>query len=345
MLLLSPHDPSEFTLVVDDTTAVVPCVAFTLHLDGADGEGILDFYQRARAAAGSLLTHYIAASMKRRAKITARAESMVPTWVNNPADEKSYFIQLSGCDEASGVSAATVELRIFWRAPPTEALLARRRSNWRTLHAQGADLFLPMTTLRVTLPLDHALAQDPASLAEWVLGFSLVKCGGFVSGTCGVAVNHYESASSPLIRGPMLQRLAAVCRRYPGTEWNLPAHAVRKLLRWDVRADDIVHQITRASWISLVGPAGVQRLGGLDTLSATVSGNPDVSVRPAGGGAVVQAGSVPSFGDPAGRDPLSAYRSVALALQPLRMPIILGPSGHPEPWIHEWQRFLEEPAS
>lgn len=346
MPLLSPHDPSELTLALDATTALVPCVSFTLYLEHTDGEGFLDFYERSRAAAGPLLTHYIAESMKRRAKINARAESMVPTWVKNPAEEKGYYIQFSGCGEGAGVTAASLELRISFWPPPTEASRARGRSNWRTLYAQGADLFWPgMSTLRVTLPLDHALAQDPAALAQWVLEFSSVKRGTFLSGTCGVAVNYYEGASSPEIRGPMLQRLAAVCRRYPGTEWNIPQRSVHRLLRWDVAADDRVPQIPRASWLTLLGPGCVARLGGQDALAAAVSAHPALRLHVAGGGAVVQAGDAPSFGDPAGRDRLSAYRAAASVLRPLRMPVIVGPSGQPEPWVEEWQRALEEPAS
>ncbi|KYF65098.1 hypothetical protein BE11_29805 [Sorangium cellulosum] len=344
MPLTPPRDLSELTLVVDGTTAVVPCVSFTLYLDGADGEGILDFYQRARAELGPLLTHYIAESMKRRAKINARAESMVPTWVSNPAADKAYFLQLSGCDEKSGVTAAGLTLHIFWRAQPSEAVLVRRRSNWRTLYAQGAELSLPMTTLRVTLPLDHALAQDPSSLTRWVLGFSSVRRGTFLSGTCGVAVNYDEYVSTSEIRAPMVQRLAAVCRRYPGTEWNIPGKSARSLLRWDVPTDDIVPQISRASWLTLLGPGCVKRIGGLDALASAASAHPELRLH-AAGGAIVQAGDAPSFGDPAGRDGLSAYRAAARVLRPLRMPVIVGPSGEPEPWVDEWQRSLEEPAS
>ncbi|XXY48659.1 type VI immunity family protein [Sorangium sp. So ce269] len=343
---LSPHDTSELTLVIGGTTALVPCISFTLYLEHTDGEGFLDFYERSRAAAGPVLTHHIAESMRRRAKINARAESMVPTWVSNPVEEKDYHIQFSGCAEGSGVTSAGLELRISFWQPPTEASRARGRSNWRTLYAQGADLFWPgMSTLRVTLPLDHALAQDPASLAQWVLGFSSVKRGTFLSGTCGAAVNHDEAVSSSEIRAPMLQRLAAVCRRYPGTEWNIPQKSVHRLLRWDVAADDRVPQIARASWLTLLGPGCVARLGGIDALSTAVSAHPALRLHRAGGGAVVQAGDAPSFGDPAGRDRLSAYRAAASVLRPLRMPVLVGPSGEPEPWVEEWQRALDEPVS
>lgn len=344
MSIHSSYNPSELTLVVQGTTAVVPCVAFTLYLDGVDAEGILDFYQRARAACGPRLTHYIAESMKRRAAINARAESMIPTWVRNPTHEKAYFFHASGCDEVSGVSDSELEFRIFWRSPPTEALLARRRSNWRTLYAQGAELFLPMTMLRVSLPLQHPLAGEPDSLIEWVVGFSLVQRGVFVSGTCGYALNHYEGASSSPVRAAMIQRLAAICRRYPGVEWSPPPHAIRRLLRWDVLVDDIVPQITRVSWLTLIGPASVRRLGGPVALSAAVSTHPEVRVHTVDGGAIVQAGGAPCFGSPTDTNQLSAYRVAASTLRPLRMPFILGPSGSREEWVDEWQQALDKPA-
>jgi hypothetical protein len=343
--MLSPLDPSEFTLVVDGTTAVVPCVSFTLYLQYDDGEGFLDFYQRTRAVAGSLLTHYTTSSMRRAAKINTRAESMVPTWISNPTKEKKYLIDFSGCESGPGVTAASLGLELSFWEPITEGQRERGRETWRSWYAQGADLFWPgMNTLRVTLPLDHALVQDPALLAEWVLGFSLVKRGAFLSGTCGVAVNYDEFVSASNIRVPMIQRLAAVCRRYPGTEWKIPRSSVHRLLRWDVPTDNRVPQITRVSWLTLIGSGCVERLGGLDALSAAASAHPALRVHLVGSGAVVQAGDAPNFGNPADRGCLAAYRAAASVLRPLRMPVIVGPSGAPEPWVEEWQRSLEEPT-
>lgn len=329
-------DLPDLTLVVDGTTAVVPAIAVTLHLDGADGEGILDFYERSRALLGDRLTHYVAESMKRRAKITARAETMVPSWVKSPREEKGYHAFFTGCDDAGGVTAASLEFAIHWRPVPAPEVLERRRRNWRTLSARGTVPFLPMSTLRVSLPLDHPLSRAPEEFRAWVLDLALVRRGSFVSGGCGPAIVHYSAAGSAEVRALMDARIASICRRYPGLGWRVPDAALRNLLRWDPALDDIASQLTRVSWLTLVGDRIVARLGGREAIGAALAAEPAIRMHEAGGGLAVCAGEAPELGDLGKHDLLPLQRRVAAALRPARMPTLRYPGERPEGWAQEW---------
>ncbi len=154
-------------------------MSFNLYLDGTDKDGVLDFYERTRQALSGLLSHYLTDSMTRRAKMNLRSESLVPNLMKKLSASKIHYIAFSGCGERDGVSEAGIEFSIVGWPPPTDETLVRRPSNWRILHRQGGDLFLPVTKLRVTLPLDHSLSRAPNSLLEWVAEFSLVKDGKF----------------------------------------------------------------------------------------------------------------------------------------------------------------------
>lgn len=339
-----PNDLSQLTLVVDGTTAVVPCMSFTLFVEGPKASGVLDFYERSRAALGNRLTHYVAESMKRRAKVTERAETMVPTWAKSPREGKSYFIRFSGCDEAGGVTAQGLEISFRVQPPLTPERVERMRSNWRTLSARGVDLALPVSSLHVTLPLDHALAKEPARFADWVMGFSLVRDGSFLSGGVSYSLAHHDVAGSTEVRALMDRRIASLCSRYPGFEWHGTSTAAH-ILRWDGAADEIVMQVKRVSWLTLLGESIVRQLGGLEALTATFSATAAIRVRPASTGAVIQAGDAPMVGDLGRRDLSPLYRRVAAVIRPARARALPGPSGIEEEWVNDWLRAFDEAPS
>jgi hypothetical protein len=284
----------------------------------------------------------MAESMKGRERLTDLAETMVPTWTTRPREGKTYLMRLSGGPSAAGATASAIELRIESHPPPGPEKLARRRAAWRELHARGASLFLPMTTLRVTFPLDHPLVADPAALSAWVGELALVRRGAFVSGTCGYAASHDDTAGGAEARREAERQLASQCRRYPGLDWRIPAASLSLLYRWDPALDDIRAQITRVSWLTILGEPIVRSLGGREALAAALAGAPDVEVRAAGAGAVVQAGAAPAIGDLGHRDFLPVYRRAAAALRSARMPEILGPSGAEEDWANEWLRAFDD---
>jgi len=74
-------DAAHYTLRVEETTAIVPCVSLVLCLDRMDPTGVQEFHDRGLEALGGAVTHYRAEQMKRRAPITARTRKMLQTWL------------------------------------------------------------------------------------------------------------------------------------------------------------------------------------------------------------------------------------------------------------------------
>jgi hypothetical protein len=337
----SPSD-SEFTLVVDGTTAIVPCASFTLYLEEPDAHGILDFYQRGRTAHGPALTHYLAESMNRRAKITKRTDTMVPTWMANPREEKDYYIAFMGSE--SGIPAASLELLVRWWTLSRPGQRERRRANWRVWYKRsGRSPSCPMTKLRVTLPLTHRLSTAPGDFVAWLLDFDLVRRASFVSGSAGYSVVHGEFDGSSEIRVAMQRRLASLCRRYPGLEWPLPGGIAMHLVGWDPVADDIAYYFPRVSWLTVLGKEIVTRLGGLSSLQGAFASTPEIRVHPIGDGrgAIVRAGEAPEVGDLARGELVPLQRRVAEVLRPARLPHVNLDGGSVEDWAQEWLEMFD----
>jgi hypothetical protein len=210
--------------------------------------------------------------------------------------------------------------------------------------SQGGDLTMGVSSLHVTLPLDHPLVQDPARFSDWVLGFSLVRNGSFLSGGSGYAIAHYDVAGSTEVRVLMNRRLASLCSRYPGFDWHRTGNAAR-ILRWDGAADDILVQVKRVSWLTLLGGRIVRQLGGLEALTSAFSATPAIRVHPTGDGVLIQAGDAPVVGDLGQHDLSPLYRDVAAVIRPARARVLPGPSGIEEEWVDNWlQAFDEEPS-
>src|SRR5512142_2679977 len=97
-------DWSKLRVELEGETVVAPCLAFTLWFRVTDFPVMLDFDERVMQALGSTFTHYKAEDMKRPAKITARARTMIASWLRKPADYKSYFARLQGSPDVSGTT-------------------------------------------------------------------------------------------------------------------------------------------------------------------------------------------------------------------------------------------------
>jgi hypothetical protein len=337
-----PNLKKDFELVIDNSTVITPCVSFTLFLDGTDEAGVKDFYQRAQDALPNLLTHYITNTMSRRTKINQNSEKKVLKWIETLPRDRVSNIMFHGCGEDKGISSASIELTLVGWPPPNGQTLERRRSNWRILHASGPGLFLPLTKLRVTLPLEHSLSLISKNLLEWVSGFKLVTTGETLFGTCGLGVNFDEFTASSIIRPLMMQRLANICNIWHGTEWNLPGELKKRIIQWDPAEDNIVIRIPRVSWLTLLGIRAMNSLkGGVISLQqqsdqlCTKCHFTEVSC-------IIQAGSEPTYGDPPDNSSLLPYRSAASLLGDLQMrdSFVLGPET--PSWVKNWQCFLSD---
>lgn len=330
----------ELELIVDDSRAIVPCMSFNLYMDGTDRDGVLNFYERTRQALSGLLSHYLTDSMVRCAKINVRSENLVPNLMKKLSASKIHYIAFYGCSGREGISDVNIEFSVVGWPPPNAQILARRSSNWRIMHRQGGDLFLPMTKLRVTLPLDHSLSRNAEALLDWISGFSIVREGNFLFGTCGLGVNYDEYTASSIIRPLMMEKLIDICTTYQGTEWNLPTEFERRLFRWSPDEDDIVPQITRVSWLTLLGPQCLKFLKKKTIVLEDQLEGHNIGQYLIGESSILRAGCEPTYGGAFANDPLYYYRHAAELLMPLQMHDVYTPN-HPDySWIRKWQHFL-----
>lgn len=334
------HYANELELIVDDSRAIVPCMSFNLYLDGTDRDGVLNFYERTRQALSGHLSHYLTDSMARRAKVNLRSENLLPNLVKKLSANKIHYIAFSGSPHMEGISDAGIEFSIVGWPPPTDQILAQRCSNWRILHQRGGDLFLPMTKLRVTLPLNHPFSQAPDSLLEWVSEFSLVKDGNFLFGSCGLGVNYDEYTGSSIIRPLMMQKLVDIYTTYQGTEWNLPTELERRLLRWSPEEDDIIPQIPRVSWLTMLGPEYQKFLRKKGVFIENQLNNPRVKQYCVGAASILRAGNEPRDGEIFDEDSVSDYRYAAEVLIPLQMPDIHPVTNRKYSYPGSWEYFL-----
>jgi hypothetical protein len=309
-------DAARFTTRLDDKLAVTPCLEFVLYLDVTDDQAMLDFYERCRSALGGQLTHFQAEGMRGYAKLNTRGNSLVPTWFKQPRPGKiDYHMSFAGCDLNEETSPATLLMRVMRRtATDAEQQLAKMRM----LKQSGRRLpFYPTTDLRLTLPLDHPLAE-PARLRDWVLEFDLLESATGFSGFAGYALNHMDIVTDSDHRQLSVQSLASLCRRYPGLGM-FDGSAQSKIFRYRPDQGDILPRIKRANWLTLLCDRTVDAAGGADSLRSALGRDLPIEMDRLPHGFWIQAGPAPQHGDLAQRDFIPAYRRVAGALHGVRI--------------------------
>jgi len=343
--MVPDYEMEEFNLKIDNVVAVVPCFKLVLYLDSTDDAGVSEFYQRSMDALGGLIGFYQAENMKTRVRLNERALTIVPTWLKRPREHKSYYVQFSGCSAEQGASAAMIELELNRRpaqffTPEQEAV---RRAKRKVLYEDMGCIFSPLATaLRVTFPLDHKLA-DPDKLLAWVMDLSLVKEWPFLSGHCGYNLNHFEEVGSRIIREAMQSRLGSLCLRYPGFDWNSTGGVLAHLLRYDSATSDLIPNIKRVNWLTLVSHKAVEYLGGVSRLLNGLGQDLPIVSHPVSGGFVIQAGPAPQTGDIGARDFIPVYRRVAEVLRPVRLETIPGlGSGFSDDAAVEWLEAFDK---
>ena len=310
---------SDLQLEIRGRLLLAPCLEFVVYLDTPLDENILEFLERSLSVLGPRITTYVAETMKRPAPVDDKAKTLVPTWVKRPRLRKSYYALFSGASPSGGTAAASIKLVLIARPKfspeEQEAYLASMKKFYE---GQGSIFGPPVTSLRVTIPLDHELT-DPSKFLEWVLGFSVVRGQRFVSGHGGLAINQDEAVSDPALRNPMEGRLAALCLRHPGLDWDNTGSVQNFLLRWDRALSNFLPQIKRVNWLTFVSDRALARLGGPDQLAKTLGSDSAIVVHPLGQGVCIQAGPAPQLGDIARQEFLPTYRRVAAALRPIRL--------------------------
>jgi len=310
---------SELRLDVNGRRLLDPCLEFVIYLDTPLNERILEFLERSMAALGPLVTSYVAEAMKRPAPFDDKAKTLVPTWVRRPRLGKSYYAEFSGASLKGGTSAASINVVLIARPTMTDVQQEAYRASMKQFYEGSGSIFgPPVTSLRVTIPLEHPLAE-PTRFLEWVLAFAVARDERFVSGHAGLAMNHDEAVSDSALRNAMEGRLAALCLRHPGLDWDNTGSVQTSLLRWDRELSDFLPRIKRVNWLTFVSDRALVRLGGRDRLASSLASDPAIVMHAMGEGVCVQAGPAPQPGDVARHEFLPTYRRVAAALRPIRL--------------------------
>ncbi len=324
-------DWSKLRVEVDGTTMVAPCLAFTIWFEVTDRPTLLAFYDRVMEALGTHFTHYTAEDMKRPAKITARARTLVPTWLRRPAEFHFYFARFQA---SAAVGGASFEVYYRDRPRPTPEQEERFRRNLPIRMEQGGfQSGYATSTFRVTVPLDHPLA-DPTRFRDWVLDFEAVKSGEFVTGGCDLALNHFYGWGDAERR-----YVHPLCMRYPGLDWLHPSIHMY-LHRYEPSVPEMLPLVKRAGWITLVNERSAAVLGGPEKLAETLRADPTVTIHRLAHGLAIQAGDAPRVGDLSRLD--VPYRSVAAAIRPVRIERV-GDPRWPDEWMTEWLSALDRP--
>lgn len=316
---MQPKSELEQPLIIDRRRLVVACLELVVHVQRPAFREILDFWNRATAALGNVLTHYRSGSMRQPAAIDGRAQSMVETWVSRPRIGYTYQMEACGAGPRAGCSAGTVTLVMpVPPDPPGPEQSVAERDRRRDIYERARCVAMPpVTTLRLTIPLEHPLAE-PAALRAWMQDLAVIDHPDVASGYAGRAFNYDESVGNAGLRAAMEARMAALTARHPGLGWYHAGSITRKLMRYLPETVDFVPQVKRANWWTLLANSTLAMLGGRAAARRTLDG-PDVELQDVGGGLSIFAQRAPATGDVTCGEYLEAYRRVAAFVRPMRL--------------------------
>lgn len=309
----------ERPLIVDGQTLVIGCLELVVHLERPAPLEILDFWDRTTAALGDVLTHYIGGSMRRPMVIDGRARAMVETWVSRPRIGYTYQMEAGGAGPWAGCSAGTVALIMpVPPDPPGPDRMEAERERRIGIYERGRGVSMPpVTTLRVTFPLEHPLAE-PGALRAWMQDLTVIHRPDVAGGYAGLAFNYDEAVGDARQRAAMDARMAALAARHPGLGWHHAGSITRKLMRYRPETVDFVPQVKRANWWMLLAGSTLAMLGGRAAADRMLSG-PDVELREVPGGLVIVCQRAPAAGDVTRGQFLEGYRRVAAFVRPMRL--------------------------
>ena len=87
------------------------------------------------------------------------------------------------------------------------------------LRKRGRQAVRASSELRLTLPLDHPLA-NAERLKAWLLELELVRGENAFSGHCGLGLNHFLDTARSSLYNPAQAALASLLLRHPGFNWE-----------------------------------------------------------------------------------------------------------------------------
>jgi hypothetical protein len=323
---------------------ISPCILFEWAMEFTEGPEILDFYDRAREALGGRLTHYSLGGPRKR--LNKRAESLVPTWCQDPLPfiKKQYLIEMNGADE--GATASSLRISLFHRPyeEPDPKLLER----WRATPYRAIPGY---TTLSLALPLDHPFLTN-RRVTDWLCEFEAVANRRFISGSCGLALRYPYNFPTIQLDVEARNRVAALMQRHPG--FDLPGillgvgTALRQLDQPFLERHQAAKArpyLKRANWLTFLSEDQVDWIGGLAKVESELAGS-DVGIRHLKHGICLQAGEAPQAGDTSRGDYVAAYQPVGKLVRPVRIDSLGGgslPDEFIEHGLQDWLDAFDQP--
>ncbi len=307
----------------EGTTLLTPCVSCTFYFDHVDPAVLRDLADQAMAALDGHLAHFVTGTMRRFAKRNAKADAVFGALFDRPRVGARNWLQMRAAGHGEGVSSA--ELAITYKMLPPlpvtpEDTAAAIAANKQKYEVDGA-IFMPMlSSISVSFPLDHPLAQ-PDALIAWVQGLACVNTPGFVSGHAGYALKADTEVGSRELRRAMDSGLAATLARHPGFDYEVYGSVATHLLKYWPGHPWFLPRFKRAQWLTFTRDVMLNELcGGRDTVTATLATDTAIKVHDLGDGLMIQAGDAPQIGEVTTGDLLPSYRHVAKTLAAARLP-------------------------
>lgn len=245
-------------------------------------EGVLNFYRQAIEIIGSEVTFFETGDMAGALPFTPEMFNLLPKWLSRP-------------DQMQDTYMLTLETHKLPNMPSDKAL-----DIWAVEYPEDKA-----GALRLVLPYSF-LDQSPVQFID--LTRKLVEKIDFHSGHAGFAINwDYKGEYASESR----KQMAGFARRFLGID--LPDIACTLCA--------LNSGIKSVNWLTLLGNEMISKIGGKQTLRASLS--EEIGIVTLEHGVIVRAGEKPGLGDVNRQDFLPAYREVGKALAKIRA------HGHP----------------
>ena len=308
---------------------LAPCMRLTVYLDSVEPTELIEYCDAALTLLRPKLVSYQTGTMAKPAAIADKANGIVASWFRRPRQGHTYFAQFTGAAR-EGTSPAILRIVVNYSVPtntlPSEEIEIRRRRRQVLYEERGFKLTSPVSEVTLTLPLDMEPAH-PEFLKRWLLSRPLIVGTAFASGHAGLGVNHDGLVANNQLSAEIEGRLAYAVTRHPGLDWQKNG-ILDQVMRYDRSTRDLVPQIKRINWLTLVSTRMLTALGQDEEIPHQIASGPDVAISPLCHGLLVQAGPEPVLADTnAAGDLPAAYCHVGHALRAAHVPSITGVGG------------------
>lgn len=312
-------DPQLFTVSSNRGVLVRPVLVFEIFLwDTGDGSTLLAFYENLLTQMADVFLY--CQKNNRIMPFQGKTRSSVPTWLAHPDLNPQFFFKLMDEEHQAAAASLTMHIKQRHEALLSPARRQLRRENTLGLYGRGGTNILPIvSSLRLTLPVEHPLAQ-PTHFKPWLLAQALLQRLPFLYAYAGYGLNVYHWSASPPVVAEAWRTARVLAMRHCGLD--LPATIASNALRFDHhffdRHDFFIPLAKRASWLNFFGSLQCAALGGEAAVAARCADQPSLTLTQLEHGLLVQAGEAPALGDLGRHEFLPAYRAVAQLMRPLR---------------------------